>query len=95
MNNYSNNNYSRISKGKARKLYNNDTAVYIVPCKVACSDSNMWIKPFELTLKQVTDEYKGFDDLIKFYSFDNRINDFEYYNCNYELGYYTAFYIKA
>ena len=27
-------------------------------------------------------------------NFDNIIEEFEYYNCNYELGYYTNFWIN-
>jgi len=95
MNNYSNNNYTRISKVTARKAYNNGTIIYIVPCKVACNDSNIWVKPFEMNIKRVTDEYAGYPDLIAQHSFDSRVNNFEFYNCNYELGYYTAFYVKA
>ena len=28
-------------------------------------------------------------------TFDKRVNNFEYYNCNYELGYYTSFYVEV
>ena len=26
--------------------------------------------------------------------FDSVVNEFEFYNCNYETGYYSAFYIE-
>ena len=54
----------------------------------------MWIKPFEL---QYTEEMKQKDaeypDLAFQNTFDSRVNNFEFYNCNSELGNYTAFYV--
>ena len=88
------NKYRRIRKDKARRLYNDGKTVYIVPCNVYPDNSNPWIKPFELKKATIDKQYEGYDELKQLYSFDSRINNFEYYNCNYELGYYTAFYIK-
>lgn len=88
------NNFKRIRKTMAKRLYNEGKKLYIVPCKVFPDFNAMWVKPFEL---QYTEEMKQRDieyPAIAFeHTFDSRINSFEYYNCNYELGYYTAFYI--
>lgn len=74
--------YTRISKRTAKKMYNDGKSVYIVPCKVYANDNNYWIKPYEIKINKDIDP------------FDRIVNSFEYYNCNHELGYYTAFYIK-
>lgn len=88
------NGYKRIQKNKARRLYNDGVTVYLLPCKVYPDDDHPWIKPFELNKKRIDDHYNGYDELKKLYTFDSRINNFEYYNCNAELGYYAAYYIK-
>lgn len=74
--------YTRIRKDVARRLYNEGKTIYLTPSNIAASDSNLWIKPF--AIKQ--GEGKG--------EFDQRVNEFEYYNCNYELGYYACFWIN-
>lgn len=71
--------YTRVRKDVARRLYKEGRTIYLTPSNIAASDSNMWIKP--LAIKQGEGE------------FDERVNEFEYYNCNYELGYYTNFWI--
>ena len=69
--------YQRITKREARKLYDNNTPVFITPCK--CSPDSMWLTGFEMVKEDQ--------------SFDEFINNFTYYNCNHELGNYPAFYI--
>ena len=71
--------FDRIRKDVARRLYNEGKTIYLTPSNIAASDSNFWVKPF--AIKQ--GDGKG--------EFDQRVNSFEYYNCNYELGYYTNF----
>jgi len=85
-------NFTRINKKKARRLYDDGATLYIVPCKVYLELKGAWIRPCDLKKSDVEEEYKGFADLAATYSFDSRVNNFEYYNCNYELGSYTAFY---
>lgn len=77
--------YIKVNKTKARNLFNQGKTVYIVPCKVRFDFNNMWIKPYEINNSKI-DEYTTFDTII---------NSFEYYNCNYELGYYTSYYVQA
>lgn len=68
--------YKRIDKRAARKLYNNNIPVLIIPCK--CSPAGAWVTGFIMTKEDRT--------------FDQFVNEFTYYNCCYELGYYPAFY---
>ena len=73
--------YKRIDKRTARSLYNAGYTIYLVPCKIWPNDQG-WIRPYPISKKE--------NEL-----FDNHVNAFEYYNCNYnEFGCYAAFYIK-
>ena len=73
--------YTRIRKDVARRLYNEGKTIYLTPSNVAASDSNVWIKPLPISTK------------YGLKCFDGAVNEFEYHNCNYELGYYTNFWI--
>ena len=73
--------YTRIRKDVARRLFNWGRIIYLTPSNVAASDSNMWIKPYPINNRAGGD-------------FDQIVNNFEYYNCCYELGYYTNFWIN-
>lgn len=68
--------YERINKRIARRLYNSGVEILIIPCK--CS-------PFAAWFTGVTMANTG-------RTFDVFVNEFIYYNCCYELGYYPAFY---
>ena len=72
--------YARVRKDVARRLFNEGRTIYLTPSNIAASDSNIWVKP--LAIKQGEGE------------FDKRVNEFEYYNCCWELGYYTNFWIN-
>ena len=85
----------KINKIKAERLYNEGSTIYLVPCKVYPDFNSPWVKPFPIDLKKVKTEYEGYPDLIELHgNFKSRINNFEYYNCNSELGNYTHFYIE-
>jgi len=73
--------YTRVRKDVARKLFNEGKIIYLTPSNVAASDRSLWIKPYAINNRSGED-------------FDNLVNRFEYYNCNYELGYYTNFWIS-
>lgn len=73
--------YRRIRKDVARRLFNNGQIIYLTPSNVVASDSNTWIKPCAISNRSERD----FDDIV---------NNYEYYNCCYELGYYTNFWIN-
>lgn len=73
-----NNNYKcweRISKKQARNLYNKGVSLVVAPCRV---------HPFGIMGRLEVKNSLGYD-------FDKWVNEFEYYNCNYECGYYAAF----
>jgi hypothetical protein len=73
--------YRRIRKDVARRLFKEGRIIYLTPSNVVASDSNMWIKPCAISNRSERD----FDDIV---------NNFEFYNCCYELGYYTNFWIN-
>jgi hypothetical protein len=79
---------------KARNLYNKGITIFLVPCKVYPDFNAMWIRPFDINKSTVENEYAGYPDLIALYSFDSRVNNFSYYNCNSELGNYVHFYYE-
>ena len=74
--------YTRVRKDVARRLYSEGKTIYLTPSNIAARDSNFWIKPYPINNEG---NLKSFDDAV---------NEFEYYNCNnHELGYYTNFWI--
>ena len=83
MNKIETRNFVRINKTEARGRYNRGEKIYVCPCKM--DPENKWQKAVLLSM-QTTDGEK----------FDNAVNYFEYYNCQYnELGKYAAFYKEA
>lgn len=86
-------NYKRVNKPTARKMYNKGCNILLLPCKV--SDSVItgvphdfdWIKPVEISKNTC-------DTSIDINKFDRTINEFEYYNCNAELGYYAHYFVS-
>ncbi len=73
--------YTRIRKDVARRLFNRGRIIYLTPSKIVASDSSMWIKPYPINNRAGQD-------------FDSIVNNFEFYNCCWELGYYTNFWIN-
>lgn len=81
MNKYETKNIIRVNKKVARKLYNLGFDVGLCPCKA--NPESPW------GLMGWYDKYNSE------YSFDNLINMFTWYNCNYnELGKYPAYYVE-
>lgn len=79
MNEYRGQTFTRISKAAAKKLYERGEEIYMLPCKL--NPEGMYFQPMGLQI----DEENGS-------AFDSAVNAAEYYNCNYECGYYMAFY---
>lgn len=81
--------YKKVNKAIARKIYNHGLPVYLVPCKCRFvdpeSDEKSWVTPLKISLLECEEEMN---------KFDRTVNSFEYYNCNAELGYYSAYYVK-
>ncbi len=71
-------NYVRIDKRQARKIYENNGELYMLPCNL--NPENSW----GLLLGPVN----------TFYPFDSMVNSATYYNCGSGRGNYLAFYIR-
>ena len=72
----------KIRKNTARKLFNEGHELIIIPCN--CSPNGFWVKGFRICKTKLENS-----------DFDRLINEFEYYNCNSELGRYTHYYIEG
>jgi len=72
----------RIYKPEARKRFLQGEQIFVLPCKVRFD--NMWIQPYMIYMDEQNPE-ATFDRIIRYY---------EAYNCNAELGYYAAYYVK-
>lgn len=79
MNNIRVNGFIRISKQAAKKRYEAQQHVIIIPCK--CVPGNAW------SIGNRMYNVGG-------RTFDQYVNEWSYYNCNSELGRYPAFYVK-
>lgn len=69
----------RVNKATARKLYRNGCEIHLLPCKVRLK--NEWVSPIAISLETHNE------------TFDRVVNQYEYYNCNAELGYYAHYYV--
>lgn len=76
------NGYKRISKPKARRLFNDGADVYILPHKIM--PGGLWYEPFNMR-ESLDDHRKDFDEIGSRYT---------YYNCMAETGHYVSFYVK-
>ena len=77
----------RVNKTQARKAFNNGDTVWLQSCKLA---PNSYAIPAWSTN---ADRYAGAADNDKW--FDQVVGNFEFYNCNWETGYYTSYYVRA
>lgn len=67
----------RVSKRTARRHYNNGDPIIILPVKC-------YSEQFSFETGENYNKVRDFDQLV---------NEFEFYNCNHECGYYAAFYV--
>ena len=74
--------YERISKAKARKMYEAGETVYLVACKLR--PDNCWGLLYDA----------NYYNWNKCEPFDTVVAAFEWYNCRPDTGKYTAFYRK-
>lgn len=80
MNKIAVNGYVRVSKAVAKRRFTEGKETYVVPCKVRIG----WLWYTAPCIMS-----PAYGD-----TFDSWINAFTAYNCNYELGYYPAYYVK-
>ena len=71
--------YIKITKPIARKMFRQGFSIFLLPCKVR--KDNGFINFLEI------------NSFISIDTFDRTVNEFEYYNCNAELGYYAHYYV--
>lgn len=71
----------RVNKQKANRLFNEGKGIYILPCKA--NPSSIWISPM------------FFEKSAENNDFLSIVNSFEYYNCNSQLGKYSAFFVEV
>lgn len=73
--------FRRISRQKARKLYNSGTRIYLLPC-----NANLYNKWIQMMLYGVHKEDPGN------VPFEQRVSIFEIMNCCTELGSYAKYF---
>lgn len=72
---------SRVTKKTAENRYNNGAAIYVYPVNV--NPESPWFSAAGFTKN---DQERSFQALV---------NEYSFYNCNYnELGKYPAYYVK-
>ena len=71
--------YTRVTKATARKAFNNQYGVYIVPC-------NARVDAYSGCFGCIINDRKGD-------TFDNLCNHFRYYNCNNDIGNYIKYFL--
>jgi hypothetical protein len=76
----------KVNKTAARRLFNEGKILYLVPCKVYPNFGNCFITPYEIQKDRVKDGIVNFDRIV---------DNFEYYNCNNEVGRYTHYYVEV
>ena len=69
---------TKVNKTRARNLYNKGVMITLIPCKVRTLTGI--VQPAHIRKQPGTD-------------FDTILNEYEYYNCNNELGKYAHFYV--
>lgn len=79
--------FKRVNKPTARKMYNLGEEIYLLPCKVPMRTypDSSFIQPVKISKATSTTNANHFD---------RTVNEFEYYNCNAELGYYAHYYVE-
>jgi hypothetical protein len=75
--------FTRINKRIARKLFEEGKPIYTIAHKLRPG------YPFSMGLTIFPDEEKRNNR-----TFDAAVNNFIYYNCSHETGYYPAFYLE-
>ena len=80
--------YKRVQKRTAEKLYNSGVPVFAYACYMR---PEVWTGP---ALRVCDDTDKEIAARIGVTPFQMVLNEFEFYNCNNELGRYAVFYIK-
>jgi len=73
--------FTKITKRQARKLFADNSPIYVIAHKMRPGG------PFHMGMTIFPQRYHE-----ESRTFDQMINDFTYYNCSHETGYYPAYY---
>ena len=79
---YNGERFVRVTKIKARKIYNDGNTVYLIPDMMRLD--NAWQSPCSISKKD-----NGGDR-----EFDARVNEFVYYNCDRVRGHGVKYFVK-
>jgi len=83
--------YKLNNKAIARKMFNDGQKIKLYANKV--NPHNIWIDAFEIQKDEIANSV--INQTFDAQGFDFIVDRFEVYNCNYETGYYTAFYVDV
>lgn len=78
--------YVRVQKKQAKKLYERGEVIYLCPCNLRPGEP--WKPEVSIYLPD------GEEAKVAPEAFDSAVDMFSFYNCNFESGYYPAYYIK-
>lgn len=76
----------QVSKRKAEKVYNSNKNIWVHPCNMTIN--NVWQTPYFFNKALLDTKYSDAP------TFDNLINQYQYYNCNNQVGNYPIFFIE-
>lgn len=79
--------YIRVSKIRAKKEFENGNNIIIVACNL--NPFGFWNLGIETSINNW-----GFQGIPDNERFEKLVNEYTWYNCNYETGYYPAYYVK-
>ena len=81
--------YVRVNKAAARRAYDSNMVVWLQTSNYCFVGG--WQFPFQLW----RENYPTDPAFPGEYSFDSLVRQYEYYNCQYETGYYVSFYVRV
>ena len=84
------NGYKRISKKNAERRYNDGETIYLCPHQLR--PGKPWYPEVGIVKGDKVDDCQYF--VVASDDFEKVVSEFTYYNCNYEVGHYPAYYIK-
>jgi len=81
----------RLRKPAARKAFENGRTVYVIGHKLM--PFTMYALECPLNKADIAARY-GENDFLGRDTFDSLVQNYTWYNCSFETGYYPAFYVK-
>lgn len=82
----------RITKNEARKRWEEGKPFIVIPCKCTPYEPSNYLNGYHYKTWAMAENVES-SVVSDYITFDALVNEFEYYNCNFETGRYPAFYI--